>query len=81
MRSMKCLSRKCMELTCEVHCAEVGQAACILAFTVASHSRTELVYAVDNADLQVKEPRTQMLWALRCLREHCLEWACPMVVS
>jgi hypothetical protein len=53
---MKCLSRKCMELTCEVHCAEVGQAACILAFTVASHSRTELVYAVDNADLQVKEP-------------------------
>ena len=53
---MKCLSCKCMELTCEVHCAEVGQAARILAFAVTSHSRTELVYAVDNAELQVKEP-------------------------
>ena len=69
---MRCLSRKCMELTCEVRCTEVGQAACILAFAVASHSRTELVYAVDNAELQVKEPRTQMLWALRCLRERAI---------
>ena len=51
---MKCLSRKCMELTCDVRCAE-------------------LVYAVDNADLQVKEPHTQMSWALRYLREYCLE--------
>ena len=73
MRSMKYLSCKCMELTCEVHCAEVDQAACIVALTVASHSRVELVYAVDNAELQVKEPRAQMLWALRCLREHHLE--------
>ena len=73
MRSMKYLSRKCMELTCDVHCTEVGQAACIVALTVASHSRVELVYAVDNADLQVREPRAQMLWALRCLREHCLD--------
>ena len=72
-RSMKCLSRKCMELTCNVRCAEVGQATCILALAVTSHSRAELVYAVDNADLQVKEPRTQMLWALRYLREHYLD--------
>jgi len=56
MRSVKCLSRKCMELTCEVRCTEVGQAACIVALTVASHGRVELVYAVDNAELQVKEP-------------------------
>ena len=45
-----------MELTCEVRYTEVGQAACILALAVTSHSRTELVYAVDNAELQVKEP-------------------------
>ena len=37
------------------------------------YRRAELVYAVDNADLQVREPRAQMLWALRCLREHCLD--------
>ena len=51
MRSMKCLSRECMELTCDVRYTEVDQAACILALAVTSHSRTELVYAVDNAEL------------------------------
>ena len=39
-----------------MHCTEVGQAACIVALTVASHSCAELVYAVGNSDLQVKEP-------------------------
>ena len=45
-----------MELTCDVRYTEVDQAACILALAVTSHSRTELVYAVGNSELQVREP-------------------------